>query len=93
MQVDSETAKTKTINRTLNPKWKKERHTMAVRRSDAHLEVSLWDWDTTSEDDFMGSIKIPIKKLLHGNEVNKWYKLPTGKVSCSTIFRFFFLEK
>jgi hypothetical protein len=78
MQLGTETAKTKTQMRTLTPKWKNEKHALNATSLKAALEVSLWDWDTTSEDDFMGNVVIPLTELLDGNEVNKWYKLSTG---------------
>jgi hypothetical protein len=78
LQLGNETAKTKTQMRTLTPKWKNEKHVLNANSLKAALEVSLWDWDTTSEDDFMGNVVIPLTELLDGNEVNKWYKLSTG---------------
>lgn len=78
LQLGNETAKTKTQMRTLTPKWKNEKHVLGATSLNSALEVSLWDWDTTSEDDFMGNVIIPLSDLLDGNEVNKWYKLSTG---------------
>jgi hypothetical protein len=78
LSCGSETAKTKTEMRTLAPKWKDEKHVLHVASVTLALELSMWDWDTTSEDDFMGQIVVPIASLLDGVEVNKWFPLERG---------------
>ena len=61
-------AKTETIMKDLNPKWKEKvcvgawigpKKTVAA---DPNIRLSVWDYDTISDDDEMGEIVIPLFK-------------------------------
>ena len=57
-----------------------------VRRIDDVCEVAVWDADTTSEDDYIGTITINLRDLLLVDEVNKWYRIGE-QVGAPTIAR------
>ncbi|EFA76392.1 C2 domain-containing protein [Heterostelium album PN500] len=63
--------KTKTIKRTLNPKWG-ETFLMRVSPMDLRLHVVLSDWDAMSSDDFLGECYIDLNSM---NDQPTWYTL------------------
>ena len=46
--------KTKTVYETLNPKWQEQFELYLYEDTSQELEITVWDRDQRSKDDFMG---------------------------------------
>jgi len=70
--------RTKTVYKELNPSWGEERIVINLLDADSeelkacHVRVSVWDEDTITEDDLIGSCLIPVKDLLPEVEIEKF---------------------
>lgn len=49
------------VRKTLNPTWN---FTTVMNHSPKKLEISVWDWDRFSADDFMGRVKLHVSGAL-----------------------------
>ena len=71
-------SKTKTVKKTLDPKWG-EVYNFDMDRNMAaryiEVEVYDYDWGPSSADDFLGYISIPLVSLQPGKRQGKWYRL------------------
>lgn len=67
--------KSRIIKNTLNPNWD---HVFYINISpndkDKRLVISVWDWDLTSRNDFMGALSFGVSELIK-KPVSGWFKL------------------
>ena len=67
--------KTSYLPRTLNPRWNKSiRYSHETEFVDA-LKVDVYDHDSMTTDDFLGSIQIELTIFRNGYWTNQWYRL------------------
>ncbi|XP_024918104.1 multiple C2 and transmembrane domain-containing protein 1-like isoform X2 [Cynoglossus semilaevis] len=55
--------RSKALQKTLNPQWREQFDLHLYDEKDGVLEISVWDRDTGSKDDFMGSCKLDLTAL------------------------------
>jgi regulator of replication initiation timing len=68
--------KTKIIKKNLNPSWMETFELSLVGVDPAgEMLVQCWDWDRFSSSDFLGEVRIPVKKLQ--TDTDKWFPLLT----------------
>ncbi|XP_072034910.1 rasGAP-activating-like protein 1 isoform X2 [Amphiura filiformis] len=67
---------TKTIKKTRYPRWE-ETFDLEVTSylGEDFLELTMWDWDRMSNDDFMGRATLSLAELLPGQTVSDWVRL------------------
>ena len=65
-----------TIKKTRYPRWE-ETFDLEVTSylGEDFLEVTMWDWDRMSNDDFMGRATLSLAELLPGQTVSDWVRL------------------
>jgi len=63
--------KTKTIKKTLNPKWKSEHSFLLTDHHSSIICISLWDHDAMSASDPMGAVNIPLSNFLNSDNAEK----------------------
>eukprot|EP01119_Soliformovum_irregulare_P013041 TRINITY_DN3438_c0_g1_i1.p1 TRINITY_DN3438_c0_g1~~TRINITY_DN3438_c0_g1_i1.p1 ORF type:complete len:195 (+),score=65.14 TRINITY_DN3438_c0_g1_i1:80-586(+) len=84
IKLESQEYKTKTIKKSLNPKWDQDYEFFVTERR-AELEIHVFDWDRFSKDEFMGRMSLKIGNMKDGETAEHWYKLealhPGEKVS------------
>jgi Ca2+-dependent lipid-binding protein len=56
--------KTKTVKKTLNPEWKSEHAFLLTDHHSSIITLTLWDHDSTSGDDPMGIVTLPLASFL-----------------------------
>jgi hypothetical protein len=67
--------KTTVQSKTLAPKWEPaETFVFSVMEPSAMLELTVFDYDVYSKNDFMGKVAIPIRMARH-RKIKKWFKL------------------
>ncbi len=70
--------KTKIIYETLNPKWLEQFDLSLIEDHSQELEITVWDKDQRSKDDFMGRCSIDLAKLDHEVTHQLWVNLEEG---------------
>ncbi len=70
--------KTKPIYETLNPKWLEQFDLSLIEDHSQTLEITVWDKDQRSKDDFMGRCSIDLSKLEHEVTHQLWVNLEEG---------------
>ena len=77
------TIRSKTIRHELNPVWKE---TIEIKlassdiegmRRNAHLQLSVWDFDRANADDLIGACVLPMKDIFAALERDRQYKFDT----------------
>ncbi|KAL6041498.1 FerI, variant 2 [Balamuthia mandrillaris] len=76
--------KTKTIKKTLNPRWEESFFfTLPYPPEQQRLKLKVFDWDMIGSDDRLGKTWISLNFLIRGQEHGGWYPLegvPHGEV-------------
>jgi Endonuclease/Exonuclease/phosphatase family 2/C2 domain/CAP-Gly domain len=67
-------AKTRTINKTLDPVWNED-FSFSAEMLDGHVVFKVYDHDTLFRNDFLGMFQISLKKLHNTNNVQGWFAL------------------
>ncbi|XP_023330904.1 multiple C2 and transmembrane domain-containing protein isoform X2 [Eurytemora carolleeae] len=75
-RLGSDRFKTKTIYASLNPKWNEEFDLYLYDESE--LEITVWDKDQRSKDDFMGRGCIDLSTLSREDSHHLWIQLEEG---------------
>lgn len=57
--------KTKPIYETLNPRWLEQFDLSLIEDNSQELEITVWDKDQRSKDDFMGRCSVDLSRLEH----------------------------
>ena len=72
LSMGKEKYKTKSLDGTVNPKWREAFDFNWFEEYDNEIEITIWDKDVGSKDDFMGrSVELKIFQL-----VVIWQKMP-----------------
>ena len=73
----------KVIKKTRDPTWNFDCQVAVSRdtRDTRSLELEVWDKDHVPPDDFLGRIRVPLKKLCHVKATESWRVPPFVKVS------------
>ena len=82
INFDEESKQTRVIKKQTNPIWMEHLYFDRVlsMQSKNIIEISVFDHDLGSGDDFMGYCKVPLSSLSDRREVRKWFNL-TNKQS------------
>jgi len=67
--------KSRVKHKTLNPVWSKEIFTLGTFDSKDKLEITCWDRDRFSSDDFMGRCSVELSKVNKVGDHQLWLKL------------------
>ena len=70
--------KTKVVYENLNPKWLEQFDLSLLEDHSQELEVTVWDKDQRSKDDFMGRCSVDLSKLEHEKTHQIWVDLEEG---------------
>eukprot|EP00727_Mastigamoeba_balamuthi_P009433 m51a1_g5111 hypothetical protein (1015) ;mRNA; f:342713-346810 len=73
--------RSKTIKKTLNPRWDEKFSFKNVNMQDS-LIVEVWDWDAIGSDDFLGVFDVPLCTLSDGKPKECRYVLEPKKKEC-----------
>eukprot|EP00930_Biecheleria_cincta_P067567 TRINITY_DN5423_c0_g2_i1.p1 TRINITY_DN5423_c0_g2~~TRINITY_DN5423_c0_g2_i1.p1 ORF type:complete len:1075 (+),score=187.94 TRINITY_DN5423_c0_g2_i1:50-3274(+) len=65
-QSEQQRKRTHTINNDLNPRWNSAPQLLQISLEDDQLILEVWDEDVITSDDFLGRMKIPLYKIIHG---------------------------
>ena len=77
-RIGNDRYKSKPIFETLNPKWLEQFDLDLMEGSSQELEISVWDKDQRSKDDFMGRCSVDLSKLEHEKTHSLWVDLVEG---------------
>lgn len=79
ISLGREKFKTKSISNTINPKWREGFDLYWYEEFDSELEMTIWDKDLGSKDDFMGRVRVNLKELAKEVTHNLWRDVENGK--------------
>lgn len=65
-QSEKQQKRTHTINNDLNPRWNSSPFLFPVEMAEDQLLLEVWDEDMMQAADFLGRMKIPLYKIIHG---------------------------
>eukprot|EP01114_Cavostelium_apophysatum_P006544 TRINITY_DN1790_c0_g1_i1.p1 TRINITY_DN1790_c0_g1~~TRINITY_DN1790_c0_g1_i1.p1 ORF type:complete len:300 (+),score=33.20 TRINITY_DN1790_c0_g1_i1:266-1165(+) len=72
------TFRTKIVYKTLSPMWNEEFTFQPISANDV-LEIKVWDHDTVTGDDFLGTLEIPVSSYMNGPQRDEWKALVAKK--------------
>ncbi|GAV03864.1 hypothetical protein RvY_14233 [Ramazzottius varieornatus] len=70
--------RTRHIMQTLNPEWKETFTFQSIDPNEIHhkqIEITVWDWDRLSADDFLGEVIVDLTDPVHLDGTKRWYPL------------------
>ncbi|CAE7236588.1 Mctp2 [Symbiodinium sp. CCMP2456] len=65
-QSEKQRKRTHTINNDLNPKWNSSPFLFPIQHPEDQLLLEVYDEDMMGSDDFLGRMKIPLYRIIHG---------------------------
>lgn len=65
-QSEKQQKRTHTINNDLNPRWNTSPFLFPIEMAEDQLLLEVWDEDMMQSSDFLGRMKIPLYKIVHG---------------------------
>ena len=74
----NERYKTKVVYESLNPKWQEQFEMYLYPGQSQDLEISVWDRDQRSKDDFMGRVQVELSTLAWETTHQLWLNLEDG---------------
>lgn len=77
-RLGGERYKTKTVYETLDPKWQEQFELYLYEDQGQDLDITVWDKDQRSKDDFMGRSSIDLSKLQREVSHQIWLNLEDG---------------
>ena len=77
-RLGSERYKTKVVYETLSPRWGEQFEMFLYEDQSQELEVSVWDRDQRSKDDFMGRSSLDLSLLKRETTHQVWLNLEDG---------------
>ncbi|KAF4518390.1 hypothetical protein B566_EDAN010482 [Ephemera danica] len=77
-RLGSEKYKSKIVYKSLSPSWLEQFDLHLYDDQSQELEISVWDKDTRSKDDFMGKCSIDLSKLERERTHRIWQELEDG---------------
>eukprot|EP01111_Echinosteliopsis_oligospora_P014654 TRINITY_DN5561_c0_g1_i1.p1 TRINITY_DN5561_c0_g1~~TRINITY_DN5561_c0_g1_i1.p1 ORF type:complete len:1451 (+),score=491.58 TRINITY_DN5561_c0_g1_i1:45-4355(+) len=60
VELEGQSHKTPVIKNNLNPKWTDARFSFDITRLTTNVNMTLYDWDATGSDDFLGFVTMPL---------------------------------
>ncbi|KAN0055593.1 hypothetical protein ACTA71_008709 [Dictyostelium dimigraforme] len=68
--------KTNIIKKTKNPTWNAH-YNLVVNESKSKYDITfkLWDWDKTSQNDYIGKVDLSLNDILNKPIKDEWYKI------------------
>jgi len=83
--LGKEKHKSKTISKSLNPKWREPFDLFWYQELDDYLELALFDHDVGGKDDFMGRVSIDLRELAKEVSHNLWRPIVDGQGQVNAI--------
>jgi len=77
-RLGNERFKTKTVYQSLNPRWQEQFELYLYDDQSLELDITVWDKDQRSKDDFMGRGSIDLSKLQREVSHQIWLNLEDG---------------
>ena len=78
LALGKERFKSKSISNTINPKWREGFDFYWYEEFDNELEISVWDKDIGSKDDFMGRVRLDLRNVEREVTHNLWRDVESG---------------
>jgi len=75
LELGNQSAKTKTLSKTMDPVWRSAEFIFNVYSSFDVIKFSVFDYDFDSAPDLIGIVEIPVAELSHELEFSQWYML------------------
>ena len=77
-RLANERYKTKVVYESLNPRWQEQFEMYLYSGQSQELEISVWDRDQRSKDDFMGRVQVDLARLARETTHQVWLNLEDG---------------
>jgi len=83
--LGKEKHRSKTINNTLNPKWREGMDLNWYEELDDFIDIALFDHDEVGKDDRMGRVEIDLRELSREVSHNLWRPIKEGEGQLNVI--------